>query len=179
MSTITIMSSYELHLTYLTARARGEPVLLLLVDSGIPFTLEEVPPETWGRWRTSGKVTRDLYPYSALPVLRVRDKSGRGDDFVLAETSAILEFLEEFLAPQGTPVGDGDSIDTRGRLTWRQLLKDMCLEVRASARMIKEASLFFLGRVWETTVNKVAYHPKQLRRSFRLHCIDLGLVSIT
>lgn len=107
------MSSHELHLTYLTVRARGEPVLLLLADSGIPFTLEEVPPETWVRWRTSGKVTRDLYPYSALPVLRVRDKSARGNDFILAETSAILGFLEEFLAPQGTPVGDGDSVDKK------------------------------------------------------------------
>lgn len=106
------MSSHELHLTYLTVRARGEPVLLLLVDSGIPFTLEEVAPETWGRWRTSGKVTRDVYPYSALPVLRVRDKSA-GNEFVLAETSAIMTFLEEVLAPRGTPVGSGDTADDK------------------------------------------------------------------
>lgn len=110
MWTETIMSSHELHLTYLTLRARGEPVLLLLVDSGIPFTLEEVTRETWVRWRTSGKVTRDDYPYSALPVLRVRDKSAGGNDFVLAETSAILSFLEEYLAPQEAPVGGKDTI---------------------------------------------------------------------
>ena len=36
----------------------------------------------------------------------------------------------------------------------------MCLEVRVSTQMIKEASLFFLGRVWETSVNKVVFHPK-------------------
>lgn len=96
-----------LHLTYLTLRARGEPVLLLLADSGVAFTLEQVSPETWVQWRRTGRVTGDVYPYSALPVLRVRDKSVPGKDFVLAETSAILSFLEEFLAPQGTPVRDG------------------------------------------------------------------------
>lgn len=37
----------------------------------------------------------------------------------------------------------------------------MCLEVRASAQMIKEASLFFLGQFWQTSVNKVVYYPKQ------------------
>lgn len=111
VQTETIMSSHELHLTYLTVRARGEPVLLLLVDSGIPFTLEEIAPETWVQWRTSGRVSRDLYPYSALPVLRVRDKSvAGGNEFVLAETSAILSFLEEYLAPQGAPVGGRDTI---------------------------------------------------------------------
>lgn len=113
MWTETIMSSHELHLTYFTLRARGEPVLLLLVDSGITFTLEEVSPETWVQWRRSGKVTRDDYPYSALPVLRVRDKSALGKDFVLAETSAILSFLEEFLAPRGTPVGDADGVERK------------------------------------------------------------------
>ncbi|KAG8219880.1 hypothetical protein J3R82DRAFT_859 [Butyriboletus roseoflavus] len=144
------MSSHELHLTYLTVRARGEPVLLLLADSGIPFTLEEVAPETWGRWKTSGNITRDLYPYSALPVLRVRDKSAGGNEFVLAETSAILTFLEEFLAPRGTP-----------------LLKDMCLEVRVGTQMIKEASLFFLGRAWGTSVNKDWLAPPKREKLWR------------
>jgi hypothetical protein len=36
----------------------------------------------------------------------------------------------------------------------------MCLEVRVSAQMIKEASLFFLGRVWETSINKVVIRKK-------------------
>lgn len=107
------MNSHELHLTYFPVRGRGEPVLLLLADSGTPFALEEVPPETWVRLKTSGKITRDFYPYSAMPVLRVRDKSARKNDFVLAETSAILAFLEEFLAPRGTPVGDGDRLDKK------------------------------------------------------------------
>lgn len=103
---MTIMDSRELRLTYFTLRGRGEPVLLLLVDSGIPFTLEEILPKSWAQWKKSGGVARDVYPYSALPVLRVRDKSLPGKDFVLAETSAILSFLEEFLAPRGTPVGE-------------------------------------------------------------------------
>ncbi|KIJ68355.1 hypothetical protein HYDPIDRAFT_106543 [Hydnomerulius pinastri MD-312] len=130
-------SNYNLHLTYLTVRARGEPVLLFLVDSGLPFTLEEISPTTWGQLRKT--VTNDDYPYSALPVLRVREKSAKdgSKDFVLAETSAILAFLEEFLAPKGTP-----------------LLKDTSLEVRASTTMIKEASLFFLDRVWGMSVNE-------------------------
>jgi len=144
------MGSHEIQLTYFAIRARGEPVLLLLADSGIPFILDEVSAETWSQWRTSGKVTHDLYPYSAMPVLRVRDKSAGGNEFVLAETSAILTFLEEFLAPQGA-----------------SLLSDMSLEVRVSAQMIKEASLFFLGQVWQTSVDKDWLAPPKREKLWR------------
>ncbi|KAI6047562.1 hypothetical protein EDC04DRAFT_3135337 [Pisolithus marmoratus] len=62
----------DLHLVYFPVRARGEPVLLLLVDSGVPFNLEEIPLATWGQWKKTRQITNDKFPYSAVPVLRVR-----------------------------------------------------------------------------------------------------------
>ncbi|KAI6031757.1 hypothetical protein BKA83DRAFT_91353, partial [Pisolithus microcarpus] len=89
---------------YFPVRARGEPVLLLLVDSGVPFELEEIPLVTWKQWKKTRQITNDKFPYSALPVLHARHTvtGNRPKEFVLAETSAILTYLDETLDPSGT-----------------------------------------------------------------------------
>ncbi|KAI6118515.1 hypothetical protein EDD16DRAFT_1585461 [Pisolithus croceorrhizus] len=97
---------HDLRLVYFPVRARGEPVLLLLVDSGIPFDLEEVPLVTWEQWKKTRQITNDKFPYSALPVLHARHKVTPDEPktFVFAETSAILTYLDETLDPAGTTV---------------------------------------------------------------------------
>lgn len=47
----------------------------------------------------------------------------------------------------------------------------MSLEVRVSAQMIKEASLFFLGRVFETSVNKVVYYPETTKGNISIYIV--------
>ncbi|KIO08198.1 hypothetical protein M404DRAFT_340113 [Pisolithus tinctorius Marx 270] len=121
-----------LHLAYFPFRGRGEPILLLLVDSGVPFNLEEIPVVTWEQWKKTREITSDKFPYSALPVLRVRHEVVQNGpkEFVLAETSTILTYLNETLAPAGTT-----------------LEKDLPLEVRVRIQMVKEAALFAMVRI--------------------------------
>jgi glutathione S-transferase len=80
-------------------------VLLLLADSGIQFEYEEIPLVKWGRMKKTGKVTPAMFPSGGVPVLRVTDKSSeQRSEFLLGETSAILSYLEEILAPPGAMV---------------------------------------------------------------------------
>lgn len=135
MSTST---SYHIHITYFPIRARCEPVLLLLADSGIQFGYEEIPLVKWGRMKKTGKVTPAMFPSGGVPVLRVTDKSSeQRSEFLLGETSAILSYLEEILAPRGA-----------------MLNKDLPLQTRVRTQMIKEGSLFFTNRVWQLSVEK-------------------------
>ncbi|KAH7911957.1 hypothetical protein BJ138DRAFT_1149498 [Hygrophoropsis aurantiaca] len=130
------MSTPQLHLQYFAVRGRCEPVLILLADSGVPFTYEEISISTWIGWKTDGKITPDQLPYAGLPVLRVKASNESDKDFVLGETSAILTFLEEYLAPRTI------------------LPLDLPPETRARLRMIIEASLFFLNRVFQMSKDK-------------------------
>ncbi|KAG6337343.1 hypothetical protein ID866_1768 [Astraeus odoratus] len=93
--------NYDLQLVYFPVRARGEPILLLLADAGVPFTLKNIPTGTWMDLKRAHQLTSDEFPYSAVPVLHAKDKDGK-KDLVLGETSAILSFLEEILAAPGT-----------------------------------------------------------------------------
>lgn len=44
------------------------------------------------------QITRDNFPFSAVPVLRVKDRSAKdGKELVLGEVSAILTLLDEVL----------------------------------------------------------------------------------
>ncbi|OAX42406.1 hypothetical protein K503DRAFT_797235 [Rhizopogon vinicolor AM-OR11-026] len=73
-----------------------------------------------------------------MPVLRVTDKtSEKRGEFLLGETSVILSYLEEILAPPGT-----------------MLNKDLPLQTRARTQMITDASLYFTNRVWQMSVEK-------------------------
>ncbi|KAI6007336.1 hypothetical protein EDD15DRAFT_48471 [Pisolithus albus] len=123
---------HDLRLVYFPVRARGEPVLLLLVDSGVPFELEEIPLVTWEQWKKTRQITNDMFPYSALPVLHARHTMTEHGpkEFVLGETSAILTYLDETLDPAGTALA--------GKLP---------LEVRVRIQMVKEAALFAMVRV--------------------------------
>lgn len=134
------------HLVYFPVRARGEPILLLLVDSGVPFNLEEIPVVTWERWKKARQITSDKFPYSAVPVLRVRHEVVQNgqQEFVLAETSTILTYLNEALAPAGTT-----------------LEKDLPLEVRVRIQMVKEAALFAMVRILGMSGNSEWLAPPQ------------------
>ncbi|KAI6102871.1 hypothetical protein F5141DRAFT_235189 [Pisolithus sp. B1] len=123
---------HDLRLVYFPVRARGEPVLLLLVDSGVPFDLEEIPLVTWAQWKKTRQITNDKFPYSALPVLHARHKVTPNEPkaFVFAETSAVLTYLDETLDPAGTT-----------------LERELPLEVRVRIQMVKEAALFAMVRI--------------------------------
>jgi glutathione S-transferase len=98
-------STYHIHITYFPIRARCEPVLLLLADSGTQFEYEEIPLEKWGKMKKTGQVTPAMFPSGGVPVLRVTDKSSeQRSEFLLGETSAILSYLEEILTPPGAMV---------------------------------------------------------------------------
>ncbi|KIJ21669.1 hypothetical protein PAXINDRAFT_165097 [Paxillus involutus ATCC 200175] len=106
-------------------------MLLLLADSGQPFTLEEYTVPAWTEMKKSGQVTPSYFPCSTVPVLRV-SKFGQDcdDDLYLGESPVIISFLEEYLAPKGVTT-----------------TKDMPLEIRARMEMVKEASLYTSGRI--------------------------------
>ncbi|KAG1757480.1 hypothetical protein EDB19DRAFT_1657640 [Suillus lakei] len=131
-------STSRIHITYFPVRARCEPVLFMLADSGTQFEYEEIPLVKWGEMKKTGQVTPAMYPFAGVPVLRVIDKSSeQRSDFLLGETSAILSYLEEILAPPGATLN-----------------KDLPLQTRVRTQMIKEASLFFTNRVWQLSVEK-------------------------
>ncbi|KAG1826031.1 uncharacterized protein BJ212DRAFT_1317633 [Suillus subaureus] len=133
-----MVSTSTYHITYFPARARCEPVLLILADSGIQFEYEEVPLAKWRGMKKTGQVTPAMFPYGGVPVLRVTDKSSEPrSEFLLGETSAILSYLEEILTPLGTTLN-----------------KDLPLQTRVRIQMIKEASLYFTNRVWQLSVEK-------------------------
>ncbi|KAG2121000.1 uncharacterized protein F5147DRAFT_14971 [Suillus discolor] len=132
-------STYHIHITYFPVRARCEPVLLILADSGTQFEYEEVPRVKWVEMKKAGQVTPAMFPYGGVPILRVTDKSSKQrSEFLLGETSAILSYLEEILTLPGTTLN-----------------KDLPLQTRARTQMIKEASLFFTNRVWQLSGEEV------------------------
>ncbi|KAG2072741.1 hypothetical protein BDR04DRAFT_1096370 [Suillus decipiens] len=131
-------STYNIHITYFPVRARCEPVLLILADSGAKFEYEEIPLGKWTEMKKTGRVMPAMFPYGAVPILRVIDKSSeQRSEFLLGETSAILSYLEEILTPPGSTLN-----------------KDLPLQTRVRTQMIKEASLFFTNRVWQLSVEK-------------------------
>jgi len=98
-------STHSIHLTYFPSRGRSEPLLLILADSGTQFEHEQIPLMKWGEMKKTGQVTPAMFPYSCMPVLRVTNKtSEEKGELLLGETSAILSYLEEILAPPGAMV---------------------------------------------------------------------------
>lgn len=120
--------NYVLRLTYFPVRARGEPILLLLADSGISYKLEEISTATWLQLKRTHQISNDQFPYSMVPVLHAKCKSeiGGEKEVVLGETSAILSFLDDVLAPPGDTVGPHFSRLVKypdGRSRWAEALK--------------------------------------------------------
>jgi len=68
----------------------------MLVDSGAKFTKEVITLDEWLKMRRLRKLGPPRFPYSGLPVMRVAESEGK-EGFVLGETTAILEFLDEYL----------------------------------------------------------------------------------
>ncbi|GAA5927936.1 hypothetical protein JCM3775_002769 [Rhodotorula graminis] len=82
-----------LELVYWPIRGRAYPVLLLLKAARVPFTYTEIPYDDEAHFaaKARGDIDPDEWPFSALPVLKVKGDEGEA---VLAETGAILRYLE-------------------------------------------------------------------------------------
>ncbi len=89
-------------ITYFNVRGRCEPILLVLEDAGVPYTLREVTLEEWRHRKAQGDTGPRRFPYGALPVLSITGPNG-DTDFV-GETCAILRFLDKALQTGGAKV---------------------------------------------------------------------------
>ncbi|KAK4051666.1 hypothetical protein OIO90_004616 [Microbotryomycetes sp. JL221] len=83
------------------ATGRAEPILLMLVDSGTPFEQEVITRADWLVQQELEERHPSRYPFGQLPTLTFGHGARGGNDTVLGETSAILHFLSEKLAPIG------------------------------------------------------------------------------
>ena len=83
------MAAYELHY-WPSFTGRVEPILLLLSDAGASFTLQRAVESVADASHPDGEASASggAAPAFAAPVLRIVD-----EDFTLAQTTAILEFL--------------------------------------------------------------------------------------
>ncbi|KAI5479451.1 hypothetical protein MNV49_003595 [Pseudohyphozyma bogoriensis] len=98
-----------MHLTYLPQRGRADPILLLLLDSSTQFTHSTLAYAEWDALKSSGQAVAPEYPFSKLPTFRFGHGARGGNDTTLAETAAILGFLEKKLAPVGTTASPPDA----------------------------------------------------------------------
>ena len=83
-------AAYELHY-WPSFTGRVEPVLMLLSDAGVPFTLERAVEAVADASHPDGEAPSGSgtgAPAFAAPVLRIAEEG-----FTLAQTTAILEFL--------------------------------------------------------------------------------------
>ncbi|KDE06834.1 hypothetical protein MVLG_02870 [Microbotryum lychnidis-dioicae p1A1 Lamole] len=115
-------------LTYFPIRGRAEPILLLLIDSGTEFEHEIIQYKTWGDLKARGENGPPNFPFAALPVLTFGHGARGGNDTKLAETGAILMFLEGKFAAAGTSPSPPDA--------------------KARLEMIRCASSFLLTRLF-------------------------------
>lgn len=113
------MSAHPLMLTYLDVRGRCEPVYLMLVDAGVNFTSEIITQKQWDSLKASSSTGPPQFPYFALPVLKA-------EGMVLAETSAILAFLDEHLAEKYEAVSENDSLNGLSALLIYLSLRSQC-----------------------------------------------------
>ncbi|ORY83496.1 hypothetical protein BCR35DRAFT_303345 [Leucosporidium creatinivorum] len=115
-------------LTYLPVRGRAEPILLLLIDSNTDFEQEIITAEDWREMKAKGETGPPRFPFNGLPTLTFGHGARGGQDTILAETGAILLFLEGKLAAPGTVQSPPDA--------------------RARLEMVREASAFLLNRLF-------------------------------
>jgi len=97
----------NLTLKYFAVRARCEPIILMLLDAKIPFEMDTYSLERWLDMKKSGKVGPPEHLSSSLPILSF--VNGDGQEVHLAETNAILLFLDRLLIPRATQPSQVDS----------------------------------------------------------------------
>lgn len=110
----------------------------MLVDAGVEFTNEVITQKQWDSLKAESLTGPPRFPYFALPVLEAKG-------LVLAETSAILAFLDEHLGEKYEVVSQSDLLDSLSALLIQRPKPP--LEVRVHMQMVREASLFFSNRV--------------------------------
>jgi len=116
----------------------------MLVDAKISFEMDTYSLERWSDLKKSGKVGPPEYLSSSLPILSFVDEDGQ--EVHLAETNAILLFLDRLLIPCVTQV----SLDLQtGRLNPNK----SCIKL-AHEHATLEMSMFYLNRVFQTTAQK-------------------------
>ena len=96
------LEGVSITVTYFNVRGRCEPVLLILEDAGISYTLRELTLEEWKGYKSRGEIGPPTFPYNGLPVINIMTDEGQTD--ILAETCAILRFLDKCLRVDGTEV---------------------------------------------------------------------------
>lgn len=69
----------------------------MLVDAGVTFDLTTLSFEEWTNLQQAPDF-HDHFPYGGLPVLEVKEEGKPA--FVLAETGAILAYLQQRLHPE-------------------------------------------------------------------------------
>jgi len=139
----------NLTLKYFPVKGRCEPIFLMLEDANIPYKEEIISLGHWMDMRKAGQIGPPDYPNSSLPVLSFVDQDGA--QINLAETNAILVFLDRLLVPRA--YNGLASEPTQGLRTNRlEVGKDHILAARQD--VILEMSMFYLNRVFQTTSQK-------------------------
>ncbi|KAH8835691.1 hypothetical protein DL96DRAFT_1575236 [Flagelloscypha sp. PMI_526] len=80
--------SSPLRLQYFNCRGHCEPIRLLLADHGTPHEFTEYALDDWQEYVKTKEFSVEV-PYAALPVF-----NDPRNGLILAETSAILEYLD-------------------------------------------------------------------------------------
>ncbi|KAK4051059.1 hypothetical protein OIV83_003188 [Microbotryomycetes sp. JL201] len=144
-------------LTYFDQRGRAEPILLMLVDSGVEYEQEVLTKKEWLGLRQAGQVKAPKFPFSQLPILTFGHGARGGQDGVLAETGAILQFLAERLAPAGAVTSPPDS---RARLEMIRsaaaTLIDRLLPLAADSKRANKQETY--QRIVEPFLQSLEYH---------------------
>ena len=108
-------------LTYLPCRGRIDPILLLFVDAGAPWSLRTISHADWVELKDADRAVPPSYPFGLLPTRASSDylvrpsdssvevpSSGGDKPYVLAESGSILRYVEATLrgpkAPAEQPV---------------------------------------------------------------------------
>ncbi|KAH8917956.1 hypothetical protein BT69DRAFT_1286150 [Atractiella rhizophila] len=146
------MASLDLNLTYLDIRGICEPVLLLLLDSGAPFTYHTMSYKEMSKKREEGKITpEEGYLFGFVPKLDYAMIGGHGRREVLVEVSAIGEFLQDVLRPSESPrLGTVE----RSRLT-----------------MLYSASFYFRQMLLSLTGRETSFSPESLQNIETNHAV--------
>ena len=90
-------------LHYFAVRGRCEPIIVVLEDAGLPYTLEETTLEDWIDNKASGNIRPQDVPFGYLPVLEVHPQegdrlTGSNAQLTIGETGSILRFLDDYIA---------------------------------------------------------------------------------
>jgi glutathione S-transferase len=98
----------EFVLRYFAVRGRCEPIIMVLEDAGLPYSLEETTVEEWVNRKASGNVHPEDVPFGRLPTLEVYPRkdhrtAATKPQFVIGETGSILRFLDNYNSRRNRP----------------------------------------------------------------------------